>query len=122
MPLVRSKSGDERLEPKYPVRGRIVLIHYKGKACVAFEDESVQQEIEGQPDCRRLPHVEARAFEQSLPFALPPDLFTRDEGSRRGLGDLVSWLLHLVGIRECSACQQRKHRLNEFMSWGWSRR
>lgn len=123
MPLVRSKSDDDRLEPKYAISGRVVVVHHQGKAYVTFEDRTAQREIERHADCRQLSASEAQSFEQALPFPLPPELFVADGGgSRRGLGDLVSWLLHLVGLRECPTCQQRKRRLNQFMGWGWSRR
>jgi hypothetical protein len=123
MPAVRSASEDGRLRPKYSGEGRVVVVHHMGSAYVAFEDELAQQKVEAHADCRRLSASEARAFEQALPFPLPRELFPAEGGSSsKGLGDLVSWLMRMLGIRECRGCQGRRRRLNEFISWGWSRK
>lgn len=120
MPVVPSQSGDG-LRPKYSADGRVMVVHHMGKAYAAFENKVAQEQIAAYADCRRLTPAETLAFERALPFPVPSELFPSGGGSSsRGLGDLFSGLMGMLGVSQCSGCQRRKRRLNEFMSWGWS--
>ena len=126
MPAIGTGTTDDPVRPKYPVQGKAFLIHQRGKVYVVLGDERARNEALQHADCRLLTPGEGSLFEETLPFPLPPQLFPHDDHNNQrrpvGVGDLVARLTRRVGIAECSACQQRKRRLNNIIVWGWWRR
>lgn len=125
MPAVGTGTEDDAVRSKYPVQGKAFLMHQEGKVYVIFRDERARDEAIRHEDCRRLTPDQTRAFEESLPFPLPPHLFPRDHDTRSrpvGVGDIVARLTRRVGIAECGWCQHRKRWLNRIVVWGWWRR
>jgi hypothetical protein len=124
MPAVGTGAVDDAIRAKYPVRGKAFLMHREGKVYVAFGDEFAREEAARHWDCRQLTSREARLFEKTLPFPIPPQLFSNNQNDESGparLGDLVAWLTRKAGIAECNGCRQRKRWLNRISFWGWGR-
>jgi hypothetical protein len=122
MPAIGTGAADDPVRPKYPVRGRAFLMHKEGKVYVTFGDEGSQEDLLREAECGRLTPAEGDAFEESLPFPIPRQLFYQHRPNRSrpvGLGDIVSWLARRAGFIECGACQQRKRWLNRIFAWGW---
>jgi hypothetical protein len=97
-------------------------MHKEGKVYVTFGDEGSQEDLLREAECGRLTPAEGDAFEESLPFPIPRQLFYQHRPNRSrpvGLGDIVSWLARRAGFIECGACQQRKRWLNRIFAWGW---
>lgn len=120
MPAVRNGTPDGRVRPKYPVETNATLVHKDGKVYIDFEDESAREEAVKQPDCRRLTLAEGRELEETFPFPIAFPAYRRDnEREPVGLGDVVAWMTHKLGIEECPGCQRRKKWLNRVVIWGW---
>jgi hypothetical protein len=122
MPAIGTGTADDPVRPKYPARGRAFLMHKEGKVYVTFGDEGSQEDLLQEAECRRLTPAEADAFEGSLPFPIPRQLFYQhrpNDNRPVGLGDLVSWLARRAGFIECGACQERRWWLNRIVVWGW---
>ncbi len=125
IPAIGTGASDDPVRSKYPIQGKAFLMHQQGKVYVTFGDEVAREEAATQADCRRLTPSEASALEGSLPFPLLSEIFSENyhyKNRRVGLGDIVAWITHRVGIAECNACQQRKRWLNRIVVWGWWRR
>ena len=127
MPAVGTGTPDDPVRSKYPVQGKAFLIHQEGKIYVIFRDERARDEGIRHEDCRRLTPDQAPAFEESLPFPLPPHLFPYDHNHNNrsrpvGVGDIVARLTRRAGIAECGGCQRRKRWLNRIVVWGWWRK
>jgi hypothetical protein len=115
MPAVSSATATTL--PKYSIDADAFVIYRDTSAYVSFEDEAAEDQLTHHEDVRVLSESEAREFERTLPFQLP-ELDTH-RNRVTGLGDLVSALARLVGIRECSGCRRRKTRMNKIPIWGW---
>ena len=115
MPTVSSTTATAL--PKYSIDANAFVVYRDTSAYVSFEKEAAQDQLTHHEDVRVLSEGEAREFERTLPFHLP-DL---DAHSNRvtGLGDLVSALARVLGIRECSGCRRRKTTMNRIPIWGW---
>ena len=125
MPAVRSETESNRVQPKYPVETKALLIYRAEKVYIAFDEGLVQKEVEQFEDCRRLTTNEAIELEESLPFPIPSENVNHNHAPEKrsvGLGDIVSWLTRKLGIEECSACSSRKRSLNRVAVWGWWRK
>jgi hypothetical protein len=122
MPIVRTGVPDHRARPKYPVETNAFLVYRDEKVYVRFPDDYVLPSAMEEPDCRWLSSAEARRLEDGLPFPVsPPSEHHHRENEPVGLGDVISWVTHKVGIEECSGCGRRKRWLNRIPVWGWWR-
>lgn len=123
MPTIRTGVPDDRARPKYPVETNAFLVYRGDKVYVRLPDDIALPSALNGADCRRLSSTEARRLEDSLPFPVSAPSVHHDHRGHEpvGLGDVVSWLTHKVGIEECSACGRRKRLLNRIPVWGWWR-
>jgi hypothetical protein len=125
MPAVGTGEAGDPVRAKYPIPGRAFLLHREGKVYVIFGDELAREDALQRTDCRRLMPDEAQAFENDMPFPIPPHLMSVSSTPTTravGLGDVVAWVTRRLGISECAACRQRKRWLNRVPVWGWWRK
>lgn len=48
--------------------------------------------------------------------SIPPTIRPSSASSRwRGMGDVIAWLMKLVGIKACKSCERRKKRINKLI-------
>jgi hypothetical protein len=119
MPVVQATGAGHADRPKYPPQISSLLVYRGSKVYVRLPNVRAARDVVKNPDVRLLTDIEARAFEESLPFAPSSGRFTRGDTDawRFGLGDLVSWVAHRVGIAECSGCRKRRALLNRVVIW-----
>jgi hypothetical protein len=126
MPAVGGDSLEDAARPKYPVVGNALLVYRGDKVYIAVENNSVPTEMMKQPETRHLNSKEALQLEESLSFPLPVDFPSQqipmNHVGKFGLGDLVAWFTHKLGITECAGCQKRHKWLNRVTIWGWWRK
>jgi hypothetical protein len=111
MPVVPAAGDGQPDRPKYPPQVSSLLV-YRGAMVYVGLDAHAARDLLGNSDVRLLTDTEGRAFEESLPFAPAPSWLNRPEGWHLGLGDVVSWVAHKLGIAECSGCRKRRALLN----------
>jgi len=103
---------------KYTLSGDVTLIYSGNRAFAAFPNEQEASAIEGYNDVRRMTDAEVATLRQKLPFAfLPTGEETEEESNYIGLGDVISWITHRLGIHECESCKRRKKWLNRIPVW-----
>jgi len=112
MPTVTSESAVAR--PKYSLDGNALVVYRLDRAYVAFEDDAARGELARHSDVHVLNDSENRAFEEGLPFPLPPPRRSRVRVT--GLGDAIALVTGALGIRECTGCAARRRRLNKIGS------
>ena len=125
MPLATGRPSGAPARPGYPVEGSALLIYRGDKVYLASRGEAFTRELLEKPDVRWLSEAEARTLEASLPGVGAARLHSL--GKARGqsvtsdrrilLGDLISRVTAGLGISECSACGQRKRKLNRITVW-----
>ena len=120
MPVVRATGVGHSDRPKYPPQISSLLVYRGSKVYAGLPNARAARDVVKNSDVRLLTDTEARAFEASLPFAPSAGRFARGaaEGWPVGLGDLVSWVAHRLGIAECSGCRKRRALLNRVVLWG----
>ena len=123
MPVVQAAGGGHPDRPKYSPQITSLLVYRGSKVYVGLPNARAARDVVKNSDVRLLTDTEAHAFEQSLPFPPSPGGFARGaaEGWPVGLGDLVAWVAHRLGIAECSGCRKRRALLNRVVIWGRGR-
>jgi len=122
MPIA-GRDLEDRIRPKYPVENTALLVYQRDKVYVSFQDPTAQASLTKYSDVRPLAPADGRAFEEALPYLLPPP-DSRNAGLRDrpvGLGDLVASITSRLRVRECHGCRQRKRWMNKVVIWGWWR-
>lgn len=123
MPVVAGPNPRTAARPKYSIEGNALLIHRGEVVYAALEDPGVVERITQLPDVRRLTPNEVTQLEAGFPnHGRLPAQFHSDSADdlysgRVGLGDIVSQLTSLFGIKECGACARRRRTLNRATVW-----
>jgi hypothetical protein len=126
MPVSDRATPGDPIRPRYAIEGSALLVYRGERVYVALDELDVIHRISQLPDVHRLSADEAASFEATLPgsgaFAnhghMGPNHHAEEEKTNEvGLGDVVSWLTNTLGIHECSACSERKKKLNKLTIW-----
>jgi hypothetical protein len=126
MPVSGGTQLNEPVRPRHAIEGDALLVYRGEKVYAALAEPGMVDRIAKLPDVRRLAPDEAVEFEATLPGtgAFPMQGHTRaaqgvvaEASGHRGLGDVISWFTSKLHIQECSACKQRRRRLNRLTSW-----
>jgi hypothetical protein len=118
MPVVRD-SESQRVRPKYPIPSPALLVYEGDRVYVGQRGAQELLVPTDAADVRRLSLSEVLELNDRHPFIALQGSAVPDRRVR--LGDLVSRFTHMLGIRECEPCRQRKNRLNRIVIWGWWR-
>jgi len=126
MPVVRTTGVGHPDRPKYAPQTSSLLVYRASKVYVGLPNAGAASEVLKHSDVRLLTRTEAREFEEGLPFSPLPGRDARGDFQGRtsmselwqvGLGDLVLWVAHRLGIAECSGCRKRRTLLNRVVVW-----
>lgn len=110
MPVVSGGRDAADVRPKYAVETSALLIYRGSSVYVTPDAGDLEADVTLRPDVRVLTELEAREFENTLPFPLPAPAPQR--GAGLGLGDLVHRVTRMFGLEECDSCRRRRRALN----------